>query len=403
MKLALLTRRGWGVLGGSIALGLAGQALGVVELYVLAAGGVGLVMACAGFVLTRGLDVEASRHLRPPHVYAGDSSRVDLSVRNPTRRRTPVVTLTDALAGGPRQATLLLPPLEPGQAEEARYRLPAERRGVFSVGPLVAERTDAFGLARRTTEVAPVADLTVYPRVDAVQPLPDSPGSDRHLNAPRAAFGVAGEDFYALRAYEVGDDLRRVHWPSTARRDELMIRQNEMPWQGRATVVLDTRGRFHTDSSFEAAVSAAASILAACWQRRSMVRLVTTDGFDSGFGTGVAHLEVLLSRLALVEPSGADTLATLGVGQSGAGRSGDGAVAAITTAAVPPADLAVLGRLGWKPSLVTLVVFDGARRHPESNRWPSVGHVVQVGARQAFAPAWDRAMAVALHGAGRPS
>ncbi len=118
---------------------------------------------------------------------------------------------------------------------------------MFPVGPLRAERTDPFGLARRTTDVAPVADLTVYPRVDAVHPLPDSPGSDRHLNAPRAAFGVAGEDFYALRPYEVGDDLRRVHWPSTARRDELMIRQNETPWQGRATVLLDTRARFHTE------------------------------------------------------------------------------------------------------------------------------------------------------------
>ena len=394
----LITRRGWGLLGGSVVLAVAGWLLGVVELFVLAAGGAGLVVACAAFVVTRHLDLEATRALRPPHVYAGDSSRVDLVVRNPTRRRSPVVTLKDALAGGPRQASLLLPPLAPGQTEEARYRLPAESRGVFPVGPLRAERTDPFGLARRTTDVAPVADLTVYPRVDAVLALPDSPGSDRHLNAPRAAFGVAGEDFYALRPYEVGDDLRRVHWPSTARRDELMIRQNETPWQGRATVLLDTRARFHTGYSFEAAVSAAASVLTACWQRRSLIRLMTTDGADSGFGTGPGHLELMLSRLAVIDVADDGGLAGLT-----AGHAGDGAIAAITTAAVPPPEMAALSRLGWKPSLVTLVVFDGPGRHPASTRWPAVGHVVRVPSSQPFAPVWDQAMAVTLHGAGRLS
>lgn len=394
----LLTRRGWGMLGGAVVLAVSGWLLGVVELYVLGAGLGGLVAACAAFVAGRGLDLEATRNLRPPHTYAGDSSRVDLVVRNPARRRSPVVTLKDAVGGGPRQATLLLPPLEPGQSEEARYRLPAESRGVFPVGPLRAERTDPFGLARRTTEVAPVAELTVYPRVDAVHPLPDSPGSDRHLNAPRAAFGVAGEDFYALRAYEVGDDLRRVHWPSTARRDELMIRQNETPWQGRATVLLDTRARYHTDLSFESAVSAAASILTACWQRRSLIRLMTTDGADTGFGTGPGHLELMLSRLALVDVTAGGGLVGLTRGQAG-----DGSVAAVTTAAVPPAELAALGRLGWKPSLVTLVVFDGPGRRPESTRWPAVGHVVRVASAQPFAPLWDRAMSVTLNAAGRLS
>jgi len=48
--------------------------------------------------------------------------------------------------------------------------------------------------------------------------------------------GRVGDDFYALRPYVVGDDMRKVHWPSTARRDELMVRQDELPWQGRVTI-----------------------------------------------------------------------------------------------------------------------------------------------------------------------
>src|SRR5438046_425881 len=81
-------------------------------------------------------------------------------------------------------------------------------------------------------------------------PLPQTQGPDPLAGAEHPpALGVAGEDFYALRAYEMGDDLRRVHWPSTARVDELMIRQNEMPWQGRATVLLDTRAQAHEGDS----------------------------------------------------------------------------------------------------------------------------------------------------------
>ena len=301
----LLTRRGWGVVIGAAVLVLAGRSLGLVELYVLAAGSLGLVVGGAVYVLTRHPDLEASRQLNPPRVHVGDNSRVELSIRNRSRRRSPVLALRDALAGGPRQARFLLPPLAPGQTDSASYRLPADRRGVFTIGPLEAERSDPFGLARRSSAIAPVAELTVYPRIDRVRPLPDSPGRDRHHTTPRAAaVGLTGEDFYALRAYQQGDDLRRVHWPSTARRDEIMIRQNEVPWQGRATIVLDIRARLHTDASLEAAVSAAASVITACWQHGSVVRLVTTDGVDSGFGSGPGHLEVILARLAVLAPVG---------------------------------------------------------------------------------------------------
>jgi uncharacterized protein (DUF58 family) len=265
---------------------------------------------------------------------------------------------------------------------------------VFEIGPLEAERSDPFGLARRSSAIAPVAELTVYPRIDKIRALPDSPGRDRHHTTPRAAaVGLTGEDFYALREYQQGDDLRRVHWPSTARRDEIMIRQNEVPWQGRATVVLDIRARIHTDASLEGAVSAAASVITACWQHGSVVRLVTTDGVDSGFGSGVGHLELVLARLAVLQPAGEGGLESVA-----AQRAADGAVALITTTSIDPIDLERLARLGRMQSAVTLVVFEGRRPPPEGVRWPAIGHVVAVGAGQPFATAWD---AIGLHPAAR--
>ncbi len=402
----LLTRRGWGVLIGSFVLMVSGRALGLVELFVMAGASMALVAGGAVYVVTRRLDLDASRQLHPPRVHAGDNSRVELSIRNFSRRRSPVLALRDALAGGPRQARFLLPPLAPGQSDQASYRLPADRRGVFAIGPLEAERSDPFGLARRSSAIAPVTELTVYPRIDRVRPLPDSPGRDRHHTTPRAAaVGLTGEDFYALRAYQQGDDLRRVHWPSTARRDEVMIRQNEVPWQGRATVVLDIRARIHTDASLEAAVSAAASVVTACWQHGSVVRLVTTDGVDSGFGSGAGHLELMLSRLAVLEPSGDAAPGKGGAGKGGTGKRGmaslgrdrsvDGAVAVVTTTSLEAADLDGLVRLGRIPSAVTLVAFEGRRARPDGLRWPAIGHVVSVGPGQPFAAAWDATLSMA--------
>ena len=383
----MLTRRGWALAAGSVLMAVTGRLLGVVELYVLATGGALLVAAGVVMVVTRSFDLDASRHLHPPRVHAGDDSRVELVIGNRGRSRTPVLALRDTLGGGPRRARFLLPPLGPGQEDRASYRLPTERRGVFSIGPLEASVTDPLGLATRAADVAPVAELVVYPHVDAVVPLSHTAGGDQMATSSHpSAVGPSGYDFYALRGYQVGDDLRRVHWPSTARRDELMIRQQELPWQGRATVVLDTRRRFHTDASFESAVSAAASILTACWRDGSSVRLLSTDGADSGFGTGQAHLEGLLSRLAMVEPGHADH-----VDHVASAPQPGGAVAVVVTADVPVDDLGRLGRLAGRSGGLTTVVVDGTLRRP-----PAVGGtVVRVTATSPFADAWN-----AIVGAG---
>ena len=153
--------------------------------------------------------------------------------------------------------------------------------------------------------------------------MPLSAGNDPLAGSEHPnALGRGGEDFYALRAYVVGDDLRRVHWPATARHDELMVRQDELPWQGRTTVVIDDRAGVHTAESFERMISAAASILVAGTRRQDLVRLVTASGSDSGFGAGHAHVEGLLEALACIEPQGGTDLAGAGEVLGATGVSG---------------------------------------------------------------------------------
>ena len=157
-------------------------------------------------------------------MYAGSPSRVELSIRNDGERTTPVLRLFDPVSGT-RGADLLLSPLEPDVVNRAAYRLPTERRGIAEIGPLEVVVGDPFGLATSSTIAAPHTELTVFPRIDEIVPVPHTSGDDPHAGADHpSALGRTGEDFYALRPYVVGDDLRRVHWRSTARHDELMVK-----------------------------------------------------------------------------------------------------------------------------------------------------------------------------------
>src|SRR3546814_16616002 len=129
-----------------------------------------------------------------------------------------------------------------------------------------------------------MVEVTVYPRIDEIQPLPYTTGHDPLAGARQPnSLGRTGEDFYALRPYVVGDDLRRVHWPSSARHDELLIRQNELPWPGRTTVLLDVRKAAPNRDSLEVPVHVAATVVAATASRPDLVRLVPTNCADSEF------------------------------------------------------------------------------------------------------------------------
>jgi uncharacterized protein (DUF58 family) len=398
----MLTKRGWGLLAGSMVLGGAGRTLGVVELFVLAAGGAGLLLLAVVAVVTRGrVRVEGRRRLVPARVHAGSDSRVELEVVNAGARPSPVLTLRDTVvaerganAATPRMARFQLAPLEPDESNRAAYRLGAERRGVFRVGPLEAVAADPFGLVAVTSEAAATTELTVYPRVERVAPPPLTTGHDPRSGAGHATFLGHGDEFYGLRAYEVGDDLRQVHWPSTARQDELMIRQHELPWQGRATVLVDTRHSIHDEASFEAAVSAAASLLTACWKRDSQVRLLTTDGLDSRFGSGTGHIEAAMEHLAVVEP-GRDRLDAL---VPSLRRRATGALVVVTTSAgaagVAPVVAAAAG-FGW----AAVVAF--RRQGAAAPALPFAGLQVVVDPGQPFGDAWNRALAATPAGMGR--
>jgi uncharacterized protein (DUF58 family) len=397
------TGRGWTIAVAAVAAMIAGRLLGLIDLFMAGAALAFLIAAALCYVRTTRLDILATRRVQPPRVHAGGSSRVELSIINRSDRPSPVLGVRDPFDGGARWARFRVAPLSPGELARGAYRLPTEQRGVFDLGPLGIRVSDPFGLVAQSTAVADRTRLTVYPQVDRIVPMPTTRGQDPLAGAdhPHALAG-GGDDFYGLRPYVMGDDLRRVHWPSTARTDDLMIRQDEMSWQGRATVVLDTRARTSNPEAFELAVSAAASIVSANWRHQSLLRLITTGDYDSGFASGHSHVESILEQLAL---AGSDQGSLLQVVANLHHRGGGGGLAVITTALAADDELQAIANLRSRYGTAALVLFEpsawGSPPVPD-RRVPLGTHLVRVRAGVPYASAWDAVFASA-RGRSRPS
>ncbi len=392
MRGARLTRRGWSLAVVGVVLPVVGRLVGVGELTSLGLTAVVLTGASLLLVAYGPLELEVVRRMVPGRVHAGAACRVDLNVRNLGTHRSPVVTTRDPFDGGRRWARLRLAPLPPGQGCTSSYRVPTDRRGLFSVGPLQLIRSDPLGLVSRTVEVAGRDTLTVYPRIDRIAALPHTRGADpRGGSVTQPSFGPSGQDFHALRPYVVGDDLRRVHWKSSAHTEDLLIRQDELPWQGRATVVVDVRASVHDEPSFEAAMSAAASITSACLAAGLELRILGTDRVDTGHGTGRAHLDAVLERLAAWEPD-TDPAHDLALTLAGVALARDSSLATITTGRAGPGAVGMAARARRGRRAPVVVVFDD-RPQPSS---PVGATVVRCIGQPAFAAAWAAGVGQAL-------
>lgn len=342
------TRRGWALVASAAVLAAAAAAVGIQELFPVACAALVVLGGAVAWVRVRPWEVEVARRVHPSRVPAGGSARVDLAIRNRHGRRSPVLVLRDRFDRPDLMAEVYLAPLDPWEATWATYGLEALSRGVYQLGPLEVTLSDPLGLARRTRLVGAAHKVVVHPLVERIPSLGVAAGADRESSGGSAVVGVRGEEFYAVREYRTGDDLRNVHWASTAHHDELMIRQEETVWEGRLTLFGDLRAEVHDPSSFEVVLTALASLADCGLDGGNRVRLVTTAGTDSGFGVGTAHRGKILDALAA-----ASAEARAGVPRP---FTGGGSVVAVTTDAATRSDLPLLGHSNGSRAFTAVVV-----------------------------------------------
>lgn len=324
-----ITGRGRAFLAAGIGCLIAAQLLGERDLLRIGVLLLLLPFAALLIVARTRYRLALARSVSPGRVETGAAARVLLRLENVSRLPSAVLLMEDtvpyALGRRPR---FVLRQVEPTGVREAVYTVRPDTRGRYDIGPLRVRLTDPFGCVELTRSFASVEQLTVTPQVQELPPL--RIGGDGHAGGDRhpTRSAVTGEPDVTTREFRVGDDLRKVHWRSTARHGELMVRHDEQPRQNRATLLLDTRAAVHRGTgaglqgaSFEWAVSACASIAVWIARRGYMLQLVTTGGLRAT-GTTSAHAESsvleLLSVVAGSRESGlSDASAALNRSEAG--------------------------------------------------------------------------------------
>ncbi|GHG29292.1 MULTISPECIES: DUF58 domain-containing protein [Amycolatopsis] len=306
-----LTTRGRCLLAAGIAAAVCSFVLNERDLLRVAVFVVALPLLVAAFISATRLRIGATRTLRPQRVAVGGGSEVQLELWRSGRLPAGEILLEDgvpyALGSRPRFVVERLPH---DRRVALRYPLQPVLRGIQQVGPLRATITDPFGLCEFERELIGHSRLVVVPRVVSLWGLPSGAGIGVGDDGTVRLHAGQGEADVIVRQYRQGDDLRKVHWRSTARRDEIMVRVEERPWRGGTTVLLDHRAAAHHGAgpaaSLEWAVSFAAS--AALHLRRSghRVRLVSEHGVTLADtpGDGGDHYDhVVLDALAALQPA----------------------------------------------------------------------------------------------------
>ncbi len=271
-RLGVVSTAGWVAIALTVASLVAGFALGWQELTYIGITLAAALVACVAFIFGRST-YEVHVGLNPARVVVGERALGELRVANsgtrgllPARMELPV---------GSGVAEFGIPSLKAGEEHDELFAVPTNRRAVIVAGPAVSVRGDQLGLLRRTVRWTDPVDLYVHPHT--VPLAPSAAGLVRDLEG-QVTKTITNNDlsFHALRAYQPGDDRRYVHWRTSARTGQLMVRQFEETRRSQLTVIQsEFSGYYASESEFELAVSVMASMAAQVIRDGTQMSVVT--------------------------------------------------------------------------------------------------------------------------------
>lgn len=227
------------------------------ELFVLAS--VAFALFLIAVVLTIGrLDLSASMSVEPARVVVGDRAAGDLALTN-ERTRT-VRNLRVELPVGNAVAVFSVAHLKGGETTDELFVIPTSRRAIIPVGPLTTVQGDPLGLLRRTQVWTDIEEIYVHPKTTVLSTI--AAGQIRDLEGQTTnALSPSDIAFHTLREYVRGDELRHVHWRSSAKIGALMVRQYNDTRRSHVAVLLSTDlDEYESDDEFELSISCAASV-----------------------------------------------------------------------------------------------------------------------------------------------
>lgn len=304
---SVISPLGFVLLGTAILLWILGASFGWQEALLGAFMASLLLLAAIGFVLGRN-DFTVELDLHRTRVSVGDRAVGALLVANKASRAAAPVMME--LPVGQGAAEFRIPKLAPAGTHEDLFTIPTQRRQVLEVGPVRSVRQDPFVILRRQVKWTDRYELFIHPQTTALDG--SSSGFIRDLEGmPTSDLSNSDVSFHALREYQHGDDRRHIHWKSTARTGELMVRQFEETRRSHLALALTTSleeySEAHSEEDFELAVSVAASIGQQAVAEQRKLAILTQAGpvrTDSGrmMMDGLTRIEASpASRAGLVE------------------------------------------------------------------------------------------------------
>lgn len=252
------------------------------------------------------LRLSCERSVEPAQVQLGSPMRGQISIGQDGRLPAGILLLEDTvpreLGSRPR---FLVDKADLSWRRIVEYPMLGRVRGRFSTGPLRVRTTDPFGLVQLDRQFVATNEVMVTPRVVPLPAIRTAGGGGNTGDARPHRIGVVGQDDALVREYRQGDDVRRIHWPSTAHWGELMVRREEQAWDPSASIVLDSRAGAHAgrgvNNSIEWAISAAASIALHFLDDGFSVEIYEADGplrITGSMGQhSSASAELVISRL----------------------------------------------------------------------------------------------------------
>ncbi|MFC6568598.1 DUF58 domain-containing protein [Actinoplanes utahensis] len=345
-----MTARGAGLLAAAVVLLFLGFRYGYPDLALLGAAAGLALLAAVVFAFWRPR-LGVTRIADPDRVARGEPATVTLTVSNTSRIRAATLIATDRCGSASVEVPLLR--LRPGSDTVETYPVPTHRRGLVPIGPLHVTRRDPLGLITLARGYGGTTVVRVHPRIHPLRAVPA--GLTRSLDGSADKVPQGSITFDTLREYVPGDELRRVHWRSSAKVGELMVREQLDTAEPTIVVLLDDRRAAHRGDSFEDACEAAASIVVAAVREDLPVSLHLV-----GATIGGPHLDVL-TEAVLGDGDLAATLRRLRAQKLGdtlifltgpGGRADLGAVSGLR-AAYPVALAGILGDRDSSPAVPT--------------------------------------------------
>lgn len=296
-----LTDRGRAAIAAGVTLAVAGVLLGFEEVTRLGLFAVALVLLAAAFVAVTRPRVEVETTMASEPLQSGQSATFPLHITPAGRRSHPMLLDQPLPSGLGGSARAVVPALTTPQRFNLDLTMSFGRRGRHELPTCTLVREDPFGLASRAWTGGTSRSVTVYPRVHELETTPALGAGLRSDGGSVALAALSGDEHGSIRAYNPGDDLRRIHWPVTAHRGELMTRHDERASARHALLVLDPRlGGPNSPAVLEWGIEMLASAVAILDDQGWSFDLSTATGGVSGRTSSHEARDEALTLLALL-------------------------------------------------------------------------------------------------------